>query len=340
MILLNWHDWQCPECNFSGPRSSQPGRDLLRKIALVGVLAVPPNQACCSSYPWTVSSGHDVSGDLREFLTTRRARLSPQQAGLPDYGHRRRVAGLRREEVALLAGISIEYYTRLERGNARGFSDEVVGGVARALQLDDVEQTYLANLVRAANPSSTTPRPATQHRIRPSVQHVLDSMTTAAFVRNGRMDLLSANKLGYALYSPAFIDPIRPINLARFLFLDPQATTFYREWDDTANGSVGHLRAEAARNRSDNALTTLIQELCAQSEAFRTRWAAHDVNQHRTGAIWFHHPLVGDLDLEYNALELPSDPGLTIVAYTAPPDSETYEAVQLLGSAAPAQVRG
>lgn len=278
-------------------------------------------------------SRNGVRGEIRQFLTTRRARISPTQAGLPNYGGKRRVPGLRREEVALLAGISIEYYTRLERGDARGVSQEVLDGITRALQLDDVERAHLADLVRTANATRPARRRPTQQRVRPSVQRVLDSMiSTAAFVRNGRLDILSANQLGYALYATAFLDPVRPVNLARFIFLDPRSTEFYRDWDGIAQAAVGSLRTEAGRDPYDRALTDLVGELSTRSEEFRVRWAAHDVNYYRSGTQPFHHPLVGDLTLDYDALEIPADLGLTIVAYTAEAGSPSQQALDLLAS--------
>jgi transcriptional regulator with XRE-family HTH domain len=279
-----------------------------------------------------VSSRNEVRGEIRQFLTTRRAKITPEQAGLPRYGGRRRVAGLRREEVALLAGISIEYYTRLERGDARGVSDEVLDALARALQLDDVERAHLVDLIRTANAMRRpTRRRPTRERVRPSVQRILDSMTgTAAFVRNGRLDILSANPLGYALYSPAFLDPGRPVNLARFVFLDRASTEFYGDWDGIAHAAVGSLRAEVGRDPYDPALTGLIGELSTRSPEFRVRWAAHDVKQYRSGVQPFHHPVVGDLALDYDALEIPADPGLTIIAYTAETGSPAQEALDQL----------
>jgi transcriptional regulator with XRE-family HTH domain len=217
-----------------------------------------------------VSSRNAVRSEIRQFLTTRRAKITPEQAGLPNYGGRRRVAGLRREEVALLAGISIEYYTRLERGDARGVSDTVLDALARALQLDDVERAHLDDLVRTANAARTSRRRTTRDRVRPSVQRILDTMTgTAAFVRNGRLDILSANPLGYALYSSAFLDPARPVNLARFIFLDRRSVEFYRDWDGIAHAAVGSLRAEAGRDPYDPALTGLIGELSTRSRGGR-----------------------------------------------------------------------
>jgi transcriptional regulator with XRE-family HTH domain len=280
-----------------------------------------------------MTSRDDVRAEIRQFLTTRRAKLTPTQAGLPAYGGNRRVPGLRRQEVALLAGISIEYYTRLERGNTRGVSDEVLEALARALQLDEVERAHLADLVRTENASRPGRRRATPQRVRPSVQRLLDSMTgTAAFLRNGRLDILAANQLGAALYAPAFLDPVRPVNLARFIFLDPKSTEFYGDWDGIAHAAVGSLRAEAGRAPDDRALTELVGELSVRSQQFRVRWAAHDLDYYRSGVQPFHHPLVGDLTLNYDALELPADPGQTIVAYTAEAGSPARHALDLLAS--------
>jgi transcriptional regulator with XRE-family HTH domain len=274
-----------------------------------------------------------VRGEIRQFLITRRAKITPEQAGLRFYGANRRVPGLRREEVALLAGISIEYYTRLERGNATGVSDQVLDAIARALQLDDVERAHLTDLVKTANAARPAPRRSTRQRVRPSVQQVLDSMTgAAAFVRNERLDVLSANQLGYALYSPVFASSAQPVNLARFLFLDPRSSEFYRDWDGIAAAAVGSLRAEAGRDPYDRALTDLIGELSTRSEEFRGRWAAHDVEYYRSGVQPFHHPVAGDLILDYDALEIPADPGLTIIAYTAEPGSPARQALDLLAS--------
>ena len=270
--------------------------------------------------------------EIREFLTSRRGRITPDQAGLRAYSRRRRVSGLRREEVAMLAGISVEYYTQLERGNVRGVSEDVLDAIARTLQLDDVERTHLFDLVRAAKQRPTRGKPVPQ-QVRLSVQRVLDTITeSAAFVRNGRLDMLSANRLGYALYSEAFVDTTRPVNLARFVFLDPRARDFYRDWDGIADAGVGSLRAEAGRDPYDRDLTGLVGELSMRSEDFRTRWASHDVRQYRSGSQPFRHPLVGDLTLNYEALELTADVGLILIVYTAEPDSPSQEALDRLKS--------
>jgi transcriptional regulator with XRE-family HTH domain len=275
----------------------------------------------------------DNRNEIREFLTSRRGRITPEQAGLPAYGTNRRVPGLRREEVALLAGVSVDYYTRLERGNLNGVSESVLEALARALQLDEAERAHLFDLTRAANPTPRTRRRAPQQRVRPSVQRILDAMTNApAFVRNGRLDVLAANRLGYALYSPMYINPARPANHARFTFLDARATEFYRDWDDAANTAVALLRTEAGRDPHDRGLSDLVGELSTRTEPFRTRWAAHNVRLHHTGVKHFHHPVVGDLSLTFEAMELPADPGLTLTAYSAEPNSASQDALNLLAS--------
>ena len=291
----------------------------------------------------TVASMKDVRGEIREFLTTRRAKLTPEQAGLPRYGGRRRVTGLRRDEVAQLAGISIEYYTRLERGNIRGASDEVLDGIARALQLNEVERAHLTDLVRLASASPAARYQPARQQVRPSVQRLLDSMThTAAFLRNGRLDILAANSLGRALYSPVFGSPVsgnprRPANIARFIFLDERSAQFYRDWDGIARQAVGSLHAEAGRAPHDRALAGLVGELSVRSQQFRELWAGHDVVYYRSGVQPFHHPQAGDLDLDYDALEIPADPGQTIIAYSAKPGSAARDALDILASWAATQ---
>lgn len=232
----------------------------------------------------------------------------------------------------MLAGISVEYYTRLERGNATGVSENVLEGIARALQLDEAEHAHLFDLVRTANMTRPARRPA-QERVRPSVQRILDAMTEVpAYVRNVRLDILSANRLGYALYSEVFTDPVRPANMARFLFLNQRAGDFFGDWERIANDAVAILRAAAGRDPYDRNLSDLIGELSTRSEEFRVRWAAHNVKFHRTGVKTLHHPLVGDLTLSYEALELPGDGGQRILVYTAEPDSQSQEALNLLAS--------
>lgn len=283
-------------------------------------------------------TNRDIRGDfraeIREFLGTRRARVTPEQAGLPMYGgDRRRVTGLRREEVALLAGISSEYYTRLERGNATGVSESVIDGIAQALQLDEAERIHLLDLLRGAGTTRPPRRRPAQQRVRPAVQRVLDSMTgTPAFVLSGRLDILAANHLGRALFSPVYADPVRPPNNARFVFLAPHATEFFRDWDEVAGDTVAMLRAEAGRDAYDRRLTDLIGELSTRSEEFRRRWAAHNVRIHTTGMKRLHHPVVGDLDLPFETFPLGADASQFLLTYTAEPASRSQDALNLLAS--------
>ena len=275
----------------------------------------------------------DNRNEVRDFLVSRRARITPERAGLPAYGGNRRVPGLRREEVAMLAGVSIDYYTRLERGNLNGVSQSVLEALADALQLDEAERAHLFDLARAGNTTPRTRRRTAQQRILPSVQRILDAITDApAYIRNGRRDILAANRLGYALYSEMYRDPARPVNIARFVFLNPQARTFFLDWHSAANDTVAILRIEAGRNPHDQALTDLVGELSMRSEEFRTRWAAHNVRLHRTGLKDIHHPVVGDLHLMFEALDLPADPGLSLVIYSAELASPSQDALNLLAS--------
>lgn len=274
----------------------------------------------------------DPSDDIREFLVSRRGKIKPEQAGLPTYGGRRRVPGLRREEVSLLAGISVEYYTRLERGNVAGVSDDVLEAIARALQLDEAERAHLFDLVRVAGTGQRRPRKPSQERIRPTVQRILDSITAPAYVRNGRLDILAANPLGAALYSEVLADTVRPANTARFLFLNPRAARFFVDWEKHASDVVAVLRAEVGRDPYDRALSDLVGLLSTRSEEFRVRWAAHDVKLHRAGRKRLHHPVVGDLTLDYEALDLAADRGQRLLVYTAEPGSPSAHALDLLAS--------
>jgi transcriptional regulator with XRE-family HTH domain len=275
-----------------------------------------------------------VTTDLREFLQTRRAKITPERAGLTIYGGNRRVPGLRREEVAMLAGVSVDYYTRVEKGNLAGVSESVLEAIARALQLDEAERAHLADLARTANARpARARRPKSPPQIRPSVQLILDGMTDVpAFVRNGRLDILATTALGRALYAPAFDNPARPVNLARFRFFDPAARAFYPDLDDTAHTTVALLRTEAGRDPYNKALTDLIGELSTRSEEFRTLWAAHNVRLHRTGVKRFHHPAVGTLELSFETMALEADEGLTLTAYTAPAGSPAHDGLRLLAS--------
>jgi transcriptional regulator with XRE-family HTH domain len=275
----------------------------------------------------------DTKQEIREFLTSRRARITPDQAGIASYGPRR-VPGLRREEVAVLAGVSIQYYTRLERGDMNGVSESVLGALVDALQLDDAERAHLFDLARAGHPTpSRTRRRQAKQSVRAEVQWTLDAITgAAAFVSNDRLDILAANQLGHALYSDLYNAPSRPVNTARYVFLDPRAEAAYPEWDRVATETVAILRSAAGRDPYNRELTDLVGELATRSDAFRTRWATHNVRFHNTGIKRFNHPVVGELSLSFNRLDLAADPGLTLFTYTAEPGSRSEDALKLLGS--------
>jgi hypothetical protein len=254
------------------------------------------------------------------------------------------VAGLRREEVAMLAGVSVDYYTRMERGNLAGVSESVLDALSRALQLDDAERAHLFDLARAANstPGTVRSRRGPTGHVRPGVQHVLDAMTMApAYVRNGRLDVLATNPLGRAVFAPLFDSSARTPNIARFIFLEVGSQDFYREWDSLAADTVALLRAEVGRDPYDRALSDLIGELSTRSEIFRTWWAAHNVRLHRSGVKLLHHPEVGDLTLAYESMDLTADHGLRLNAYSAEPGSSSQDALSLLASwtAAPRENR-
>ena len=282
---------------------------------------------------WAYPRRVDTRSEIREFLTSRRAKITPAQVGLPTFGDHRRVPGLRREELAMLAGVSVDYYIRLERGNLSGVSETVLAAIARALQLDEAERAHLFDLARATSPTPRLRRRPVPQRVRPSVQRLLDAMMGApAFVRNGRMDILAANALGRALYSEMFNSPLRPPNTARFVFLDRRAPGFYLDWETVANDAVGILRSEAGRDPFDRDLSDLVGELSTQSELFRTLWAAHNVRFHDSGVKRFRHPAVGELTLSFETMQLAADSGLTFFAFTAEPGSASEDALKFLAT--------
>ena len=278
----------------------------------------------------------DNRHEVREFLTSRRARLTPDDVGLPDIGTRR-VAGLRRSEVATIAGLSVEYYARLERGHVAGASTPVLDALARALRLDDTERAHLFDLARAADGIPTSGRPRRRGNAkagaRPSLLWALDAITDGvAFVRDPRQNLLATNALGRAFYSPVIGDGGRTPNLARFQFLDPASREFYPDWDRFAEMCVGIMRAEAGRDPHDRGLQELVGELSTQSETFRRLWAAHDVRDHGAGTKRFHHPVVGELTLAYEEFAVTAEPGHIALIYTAEPGSPSAERLRLLAS--------
>jgi transcriptional regulator with XRE-family HTH domain len=275
----------------------------------------------------------DSRNEIHEFLVSRRARLTPEQAGLPDFGGRRRVAGLRREEVALIAGISVEYYTRLERGNATGMSESVLDGVSRALQLDEDEHAHLHNLARAASPAGKRPAASRTPPVTPGVQQTLDALRDVpAIVQNARLDIVAANRLALALYSQLYEQPRRPVNFGRFVFLDPRAHLFYRDWDGAAVQTVAILRGAAGRTPQDRQLSNLVGELATRSDTFRTLWGSQVVREHRAGDKLIHHPVVGDLDLTFEGMEPASGKGLLLTIYTATPGSASHDSLQMLAT--------
>lgn len=276
----------------------------------------------------------DNRAEVREFLTTRRARVQPAAVGLPA-GTNRRVPGLRRSEVAALAGVSVEYYTKLERGAISGASPEVLDALARALLLDDAERAHLFDLAHAAGPVARPPKrrgPAswTPH---PGLRWVLDAVTGGpAFVRNGRMDIVAANPLARAFYRHVYDMPGTPPNIARFTFLDERAREFYPDWESFAGITVAILRTEAGRDPHNKDLHDLIGELSTRSVEFRRLWGAHDVRHHGSGFKTFRHHIVGEMTLAYEGMAMEAEPGLTITIYTAEPGSPSAERMQLLAS--------
>jgi len=277
----------------------------------------------------------DNQAEVSEFLRTRRDRLTPEQAGLIG-GGRRRVVGLRREEVAMLAGMSTDYYAKMERGDLSGVSPEVLDALARALRLDDAEIEHLHDLARAAAPSSVRRRPRTvAPTVSASLQSFLDAVTGApVWVRDHRMEIVAVNPLGRALLAPILDDPTNRRNNAVFMFLNPAARTYYPDWESGADGIVATMRSYAGRDPHNKALTDLIGELVTRSDAFRVRWAAHNVRFHRSGTKRILHPAVGDLEFAFEAMDLPAYPGWEMYAYTAEPGSPTEERMRLLGSLA------
>jgi transcriptional regulator with XRE-family HTH domain len=276
----------------------------------------------------------DPRREIREFLSTRRARITPEEAGLPAYGGNRRVQGLRREEVAMLAGVSVDYYVRMERGSLAGASDSVLEALADALRLDEAERAHLFTLARESRTRSTRSRRAAPSTIRPAIQQVLDGMTDApAWVSNGRLDVVATNQLARALYPPVLADPRRPANMTRFVYLNPEAAEeFFVDYDRVADDGAATLRLEAGRNPHDKALIELVGELCTRSERFRRRWASQDVKFHPSGRKRVRHPVVGELDLESESMQLSSAPGLQLYVYTAAAGTPTADALKLLAS--------
>ncbi len=276
----------------------------------------------------------NVRTEIREFLRSRRSRITPDKAGLPTYGANRRVKGLRREEVALLAGVSVDYYVRMERGALAGTSESVLDALASVLQLDDAERDHLFHLARQSGAPTSRRRPMPTATVRPALQQVLDAMTDApAWIRNGRHDVLAMNRLGRALYSPVLADPRRPANTVRFVYLNPDAAkAFFVDYDQITRNAAATLRMEIGRDPHDEELVDLVGELSKGSELFRQQWASQDVRLHGHGSKRVNHPVAGRLDLDFESMDLPTDPGLQLNVYTAPADGPTAGNLALLAS--------
>ena len=287
-----------------------------------------------------VSAPADARAEIKDFLTTRRAKVTPQMAGLPVVGGNRRVPGLRREEVAMLAGVSVDYYTRLERGRAAGASEEVLDALASALLLDDAERQHLFDLARSVSSTGRArqrrPR-AGRAALRPGVQWLLDSMTVPALVSDSLSTYVASNLMARALYSPMFLDPApqatgREVNMARFVFLDPRSRDFFPNWDSGAEDLVAMLRLAAGAGPTDPRLTALVGELSTRSREFSRLWARHDVRYVCRGEKVIHHPVVGELRLAYEPMPLTTAPGMRMTAYAVEPGSPSQDALQLLAS--------
>ena len=277
-----------------------------------------------------------MDGDLGDFLRSRRARIQPEDVGLQAYG-RRRVPGLRREEVAQLAGVSVDYYIRLEQGRGPSVSDAVLDAIARVLRLDETELAYLHTVARPST-KARGERPAAAQRVRSGLRLLLDTIDRApAFVLGRRMDVLAWNALGDALVGFSRM-PTAARNMPRQVFLEPAAREMYPEWAAVAAETVSHLRLDAGLHPTDRQLATLVGELSMRSEDFRRLWADHQVKAKTYGVKRIRHPVAGELTLPYETLALPGDPDQSLVVYTPEPDTETAERIALLASwaAAPA----
>ncbi|MET9122219.1 helix-turn-helix transcriptional regulator [Streptomyces sp. NPDC004528] len=272
----------------------------------------------------------DAKTEIRDFITSRRAKITPEKVGLDSYG-RRRVPGLRREEVAILAGVSVDYYNRIERGNLTGVSEEVLAAVARALRLDEAERAHLFHLARASKDQATARRRRpTRRTVRPSIEWTVNAMNdAAAFVVNSRQDVLAVNHLGREFYAPMFTARA-PANVARFTYLDPRAKDFFADWGWTARECVAALRVQAGRDPFDRELSDLVGELSTHSEEFSSLWATHNVRLHHKAEKQFNHPLVGELTLQYERFMVAADPGMEMFVYVAQPGSASEEGFKFL----------
>lgn len=272
----------------------------------------------------------DRAQQLSEFLKTRRARLSPDEVSTGAFGGQRRVPGLRREELALLAGVSVDYYTRLEQGRARNVSPDILNAVADALRLDPDERTHLHNL---AKPASARKRPSRPQRVGPEMRQALDALTTVpAYIIGRRLDILAWNDLARLLVADFPALPATERNMARLVFLDETAKDLYPDWETKARDTVSNLRLDAGRHPDDPQLASLVGELSLHSADFRQLWADHTVRGRTRGRKRFIHPQLGELVLDYVAMRAPDDPDMTVMIYSAPPGSDAATSLHLLAS--------
>lgn len=270
------------------------------------------------------------NAELREFLRSCRARITPEEAGLAPLPGARRVPGLRREEVAQLAGVSVDYYVRLERGRNINVSESVLDAVARALRLNDLERSHL---FAVAKPTRARRRPTAPQRVRPGLYRVLETMVDVpAIVLGRRLDVLATNRMARALYTDFDALPARERNMARFIFLDEAARELYVDWEAAARSVIGTLHLYGGRYPDDRQLAELIGELSLRDEDFRHWWADHGVSERSHGSKHYHHPVVGDMTLAYEVLTPTSDPDQTLGLHTAEPGSPSERALQLLAS--------
>ncbi|MEU8519553.1 helix-turn-helix transcriptional regulator [Streptomyces sp. NBC_01216] len=276
----------------------------------------------------------DLSAELSEFLRSRRARLKPEDVGLPSFGRHRRVPGLRREELAQLAGVSVAYYTRLEQGNGRNVSLEVLDSIARALRLSDTERAHLTHLAKPTAKKKQRASITRPQQVRPGLQHLLDAMDAVpAVVLGRRLDVLAWNRMARALLGDLAAMEPQERNMARMVFLDPNARDLYLDWECKATEVVSVLRLYAGCYPDDAQLLALVGELSVRSEEFRSLWAAHTVADKGHGTKRLRHPLVGELTLGYEALKVSGgDPDLILTTYQAEPGTSSADALRLLAN--------
>ncbi|GAA2745158.1 helix-turn-helix transcriptional regulator [Terrabacter aerolatus] len=270
--------------------------------------------------------------DVQQFLTALRGRITPEQAGLTTFGSERRVPGLRREEVAQLAGVSTAYYTRMERGDLGGVSESVLYALVRALELNEAESAHLFDLARAATGLRRAPRVKPTPRVSPRLALLIDALDVPALAMTQLGDCVASNPMGRALFPDLFPPDRPPLNGTRYLFLDDRARVFYPDWEKTAREAVSGLRLMAGHDPSDRALMALVGELATRSADFRTWWGGHTVRTHFAGTKTIHHPVVGDMTLGFEVMALPSTPGLNLLTYIAEPSTPSADALNLLRS--------